>query len=127
MPFAGERLTAEQVGVLRAWIDQGAEWPVEPKHPTDRRSVKLERENTNETCSAATAFVRFAKGPELRNPIDLSAGCTGSRNICRSSARQGRRMIVWFLAPRGEAGRVWLRYVVSLDKPDFRIVCSQTE
>jgi len=36
MPFAGERLTAEQVGVLRAWIDQGAEWPVEPKHPTDR-------------------------------------------------------------------------------------------
>jgi hypothetical protein len=36
MPFAAERLSAEQVGVLRAWIDQGAEWPVEPKHPTDR-------------------------------------------------------------------------------------------
>lgn len=27
MPPKGERLTAEQVGVLRAWIDQGAEWP----------------------------------------------------------------------------------------------------
>jgi len=36
MPFAGERLTAEQVGVLRAWIDQGAEWPVAPKHSTNR-------------------------------------------------------------------------------------------
>jgi len=27
MPPKGERLTAEQVGVLRAWIDQGATWP----------------------------------------------------------------------------------------------------
>ena len=25
----GERLTAEQVGLLRAWIDQGAKWPAE--------------------------------------------------------------------------------------------------
>jgi hypothetical protein len=29
MPPKGERLTAEQVGVLRAWIDQGASWPEE--------------------------------------------------------------------------------------------------
>jgi mono/diheme cytochrome c family protein len=27
MPPKGERLSAEQVGVLRAWIDQGAKWP----------------------------------------------------------------------------------------------------
>jgi mono/diheme cytochrome c family protein len=27
MPPKGERLTAEQVGILRAWIDQGAKWP----------------------------------------------------------------------------------------------------
>ena len=27
MPMAGERLTGQQVGLLRAWIDQGAEWP----------------------------------------------------------------------------------------------------
>ena len=27
MPKKGERLTAEQVGLLRAWIDQGAVWP----------------------------------------------------------------------------------------------------
>jgi mono/diheme cytochrome c family protein len=27
MPAKGERLTAEQIGVLRAWIDQGAVWP----------------------------------------------------------------------------------------------------
>jgi mono/diheme cytochrome c family protein len=27
MPPKGERLTAEQIGILRAWIDQGAIWP----------------------------------------------------------------------------------------------------
>jgi mono/diheme cytochrome c family protein len=27
MPPKGERLTPEQVGILRAWIDQGANWP----------------------------------------------------------------------------------------------------
>jgi mono/diheme cytochrome c family protein len=29
MPKKGERLSAEQVGLLRAWIDQGAQWPEE--------------------------------------------------------------------------------------------------
>ena len=29
MPMGGEQLTPEQVGLLRAWIDQGAEWPEE--------------------------------------------------------------------------------------------------
>src|SRR6185436_7722762 len=27
MPAKGEPLTAEQIGILRAWIDQGAVWP----------------------------------------------------------------------------------------------------
>jgi mono/diheme cytochrome c family protein len=27
MPPKGEKLTAEQIGLLRAWIDQGADWP----------------------------------------------------------------------------------------------------
>lgn len=32
MPPKGERLSAEQVAVLRAWIDQGAVWPEEQPH-----------------------------------------------------------------------------------------------
>ena len=27
MPQKGDRLTLEQIGILRAWIDQGANWP----------------------------------------------------------------------------------------------------
>jgi hypothetical protein len=39
MPPKGDRLTAQQIGILRAWIDQGAAWPenasvkaVDPRH-----------------------------------------------------------------------------------------------
>ncbi len=32
MPSKGERLTAEQIALLRGWIDQGAIWPDEKKH-----------------------------------------------------------------------------------------------
>jgi mono/diheme cytochrome c family protein len=32
MPPKGERLTAEQINALRAWIEQGANWPEEKKH-----------------------------------------------------------------------------------------------
>ena len=31
MPKKGEPLTAAQIGLLRAWIDQGAKWPDEPE------------------------------------------------------------------------------------------------
>jgi len=44
MPKKGERLSAEQVGVLRAWIDQGAQWPesasVALKNKTDHWAFK---------------------------------------------------------------------------------------
>ena len=33
MPPKGERLTAEQIGILRAWIDQGAIWPDDANGP----------------------------------------------------------------------------------------------
>jgi hypothetical protein len=33
MPATGERLTAQQIGLLEAWIDQGANWPETAKKP----------------------------------------------------------------------------------------------
>ncbi|MHB1307389.1 MAG: DUF1553 domain-containing protein [Limisphaerales bacterium] len=35
MPPRGDRLTEEQVGMLRGWIDQGAAWPVDPSEASD--------------------------------------------------------------------------------------------
>ncbi len=44
MPKKGDRLTAEQVGLLRAWIDQGADWPetaaAKGKDPKDHWAFK---------------------------------------------------------------------------------------
>jgi hypothetical protein len=44
MPKKGKRLTTEQIGILRAWIDQGAEWPngVELVDANKPRPAKLE-------------------------------------------------------------------------------------
>ena len=36
MPAKGPRLTSEQIGLLRRWIDQGAEWPDESKAAVER-------------------------------------------------------------------------------------------
>src|SRR6185369_16086158 len=39
MPQKGERLSPEQIGLLRAWIDQGAKWPegLDPKNYVNKR------------------------------------------------------------------------------------------
>ena len=37
MPPEGTPLTDEQVGILRAWIDQGATWPEPPKEEKEKK------------------------------------------------------------------------------------------
>lgn len=66
MPPKGDRLTAEQIGILRAWIDQGAPWPdgaiAGRKDPRDWWSFK----------PIATPAVPDIRNPKfkIRNPID---------------------------------------------------------
>ena len=40
MPMGGERLTSAQVGLLRAWIDQGLEWPETDPAANQARSAE---------------------------------------------------------------------------------------
>ena len=65
MPPKGVRLTPEQVGILRAWIDQGADWPA-PAGGDDRRDWWSLRPLTRPAVPTL--------GPEdaarVRNPID---------------------------------------------------------
>jgi mono/diheme cytochrome c family protein len=70
MPPTGERLTAEQIALLRAWIDQGAQWPDQPAKP--------QAAETKRPRSSHWAFqpVRRPEPPKprdasgVRNPID---------------------------------------------------------
>jgi hypothetical protein len=65
MPPKGERLTAAQVGILRAWIDQGADWPgaAGADNPRDWWSLRpLNR--------PALPKLAAADDPRARNPVD---------------------------------------------------------
>jgi len=71
MPPAGERLSNEQIGLLRAWIDQGANWPATSELTQGSESPK----------SSHWAFqpVQRPTLPRVRNHEWLNSG-TGSSN-----------------------------------------------
>ena len=66
MPQKGDRLTAEQVGLLRAWIDQGAKWPdgLDPANYIDRRN------NWSFKAPVRPAVPAVKNKKWVRNPID---------------------------------------------------------
>ena len=73
MPVSGERLTQDQIGILRAWIDQGAEWPESATASEDGT-----REESGKAKNSHWAFVPPRQPPVpkvrdhswVRNPID---------------------------------------------------------
>jgi hypothetical protein len=90
----GEHLTAAQVGLLRAWIDQGAKYPADEKIPEDPA------QHWSYKMVARPAVPPVKNAAWVRNPIDAFV-----------AAEQDQRG----LQPRVEASRaVWLRRV-SLD------------
>ena len=68
MPPAGAPLTAEQVGILRAWIDQGAKWPrtvVQQRASPFARRIALVLSAHPETDVPAVQNRAW-----VRNPVD---------------------------------------------------------
>ena len=69
MPQKGERLTPAQIGLLRAWIDQGAQWPDVP----ERKTRSDERGNSDHWAfkTALRQSIPEVKQKQWpRNPID---------------------------------------------------------
>ncbi len=62
MPRKGKRLTPEQIGILRAWIDQGADWPKGFILHDANKPIPAKLEPRNVPIPPATA--------DLTNPID---------------------------------------------------------
>ncbi|HKS37357.1 MAG TPA: PSD1 and planctomycete cytochrome C domain-containing protein, partial [Verrucomicrobiae bacterium] len=95
MPAKGERLSAEQIGLLRAWIDQGAGWP-------DSASVKItsNRDHWAFKAPLRSALPEVKNRKWIRNPID--------HFILARIEKEG-------LKPSPEADRVTLIRRLSLD------------
>src|SRR5438128_1752094 len=95
MPQKGERLTAEQIGLLRAWIDQGADWP-------ESASVKVEDKRQHWAFKAPVRppVPKVKNAKWIRNPID--------NFVLARLDKEG-------LKPSPEADRVTLSRRLSLD------------
>ncbi len=65
MPPKGERLTAREVGLLRAWIDQGAQWPA------DARSARVRSKHWSlQPLKAPPVPTQVPSNGRHPNPID---------------------------------------------------------
>ena len=64
MPMSGARLTAEQIGLLRAWIDRGAAWS---EGPESEALAPVETPAVKSTHWAFIPPMRFAP-PKVNNP-----------------------------------------------------------
>jgi len=65
MPKKGERLSAEQVGLMRAWIDQGAQWP---DAVAGKKESKLDHWAFKAPLRPASPALKNKTWPQ--NPID---------------------------------------------------------
>ncbi len=90
MPAKGDPLTAEQIGLLRAWIDQGAVWPEDPKaaksDPLDWWSLK----------PVGRVVVPDIRNPPsaIRNPIDAFIRAKLSEKGLSPSPEADRRTLM---------------------------------
>ncbi len=94
MPPAGKRLTPAEIGLLRAWIDQGANWPIDAK-PTKAVSTRsthwsfqpITRPQPPQTNNAAWArnavdqFILARLGKEGIEPASEAAKTTLIRRV----------------------------------------------
>ena len=90
MPPEGERLSAEQIGLLRAWIDQGAKWPDEAsaKEEVHWSFRPVSRPELPDVARENVAW--------LRNPVDAFVAAT----LVPSPSSSGERARV--RGPSGE-------------------------
>lgn len=106
MPLAGEPLSPEQVGVLRAWIDRGAAWP-------QGATVSKDRTPDETSGESAAAGGHWAFRPVGQDPPPRIADSDWMRNDLDAFVLQ--RLRSEGLEPSPEAGRSTLIRRLYLD------------
>jgi cytochrome c553 len=93
MPPKGEPLTSAQVGVLRAWIDQGAKWPADAGAAT-RVADKADWWSFRAIVRPAVPSVRDEDRGRVRNAIDAFVLAKLREKGLRPSAEAERRTLI---------------------------------
>ena len=89
MPPKGEPLSPEQIGLLRAWIDQGAKWPESNSSP------EAEKRNHWSFQPIARPEVPLVKNAEWpRNPIDNFIAAKLAENKLQPAREADRRTLI---------------------------------
>jgi len=89
MPPRGKRLTAAQVGVLRAWIDQGAVWPEDPAG-----SGRIESDHWSLKPVKKPASPEIKDADWVRNPIDAFVLAKLQKEGLKPSPMAGRATLI---------------------------------
>lgn len=98
MPLDGDRLTAHQIGLLRAWIDQGAEWPAAPSSESPAAAAR--QASRPQTTHWAFQPISRPRPPNVsspgrvRNPIDRFILARLAREGIEPSPEAGKRTLV---------------------------------
>ena len=112
MPPEGERLSSEQVGLLRAWIDQGAKWPDEVAGKEDAElhwSFRPVKRPALPSVSRETAA-------GLRNPVDAFVALRLEEPLALALSPQSRgEGTEGRIVPSAEADRMTLLRRLSFD------------
>lgn len=90
MPPKGERLTREQIGLLRAWIDQGARWP-ETVSATDRKPS--EGWSFKPLARPTVPDIR-STGFKIHNPVDAFIAAKLREKQLAQSPEADRRTLI---------------------------------
>jgi mono/diheme cytochrome c family protein len=88
MPAKGERLNPDEIGLLRAWIDQGAVWPEQANSKIDNRSDWWSLKPLRRPAVPAV------HNPGLRNPIDSFIREKLQKQGLRPSPEADRRTLI---------------------------------
>ncbi len=80
MPPEGERLSKEQIGLLRAWIDQGASWPEGNVSSADSTLGGKVQSLGFSADEAPEGLHKFERPPGFATPLTASSSSDLKRN-----------------------------------------------
>jgi hypothetical protein len=98
MPMDGEALSAEEVGLLRAWIDQGAVWLEEtvPNPDTKAAGEQMRTQSKHWAFSPpkVPAIPKLGRDELVRNPIDAFIRARLKKEGLRASSEADRTTLI---------------------------------